>query len=106
MANPITPVRQGESFPFSFKVNADETDTTSGWICTLIVKEFSSDTALINRVIPATTDTTFDGFLTSTETAGLPSDTTYRRIGVLTNAGTDEEQQDISRFAITASWAA
>jgi len=105
MANPITPVRQGVSHPFNFEVNADETETASGWIATLVVKEFASDTALIERVIDADTDTTWSGFLTSTETAALAADKTYRLIGVLTNAGTDEEQQQIERISITPSWA-
>ena len=102
MANPITPVRQGESHDFDFAVIGS--DTTSGWIATLVVKEFPSGTVFITRVVDATTNVTWDGFLTSTETAALAADTTYRLIGILTNSGTDEAQQDISRFAITASW--
>lgn len=102
MGNPINVIRKGESLPFVFDRGGESID---GWICTIEVKNFPGDTALISRVITADGNT-WPGFLTSTETALLDVGN-YRLIGVLTNATTDQEEQitETTRFNVTDSWA-
>lgn len=98
----IVPIRKSGSVPFVFD-RGDE--SIEGWVCTIKVKQFDDDTALISRVItPA--DGVWSGFLTSTETAALTAGITYRLFGILTNATTDEAEQVETRFSLTASWAA
>lgn len=96
----ISVVRQGEDFEFVFDLGGESID---GWVCTIEVKMFPSDTSSITRVI-VPTGNAWEGFLTSSETALLAIGT-YRLIGVLTNSTTDEERQPIIRFNITDSWA-
>lgn len=92
--------RQGESLDFVFD-RGDE--TVSGWVCNIEVKQFTDDTSLISREIPQV-DREWPGFLTATETDAL-SPGTYRLIGVLTNAETDEEEQRLVRFKVSEGWA-
>lgn len=100
--NSIVPIRKSGSVPFIF----DRGDASiEGWVCTIKVKQFDSDTALISRVITPTNGQWF-GILTSTETAALTSGITYRLFGILTNVSTGEEEQVETRFSLTASWAA
>jgi len=105
MSNPIPIVRKGMSLPFVFDRAGK---TIAGWVCTITVKEFKNNAAIFSRVIPE--DATLDppgwsGFLTSTETDTLTTDTLYRLIGVLTNSVTDEEEQIVKRFNLTQTWA-
>ncbi len=101
MVNEITILRKGESLPFVFDRSGQ---TIEGWICTINVKVFPSDTPLITRTVDPV-ERTWPGFLTSAETAGLDSGI-YRLTGVLTNSSTDEEEQIPIRFNITETWAA
>ncbi len=98
----ITVRRKGASIPFTFDRDGESIE---GFICTIKVKQFDSDAALISRVITPTGDE-WTGFLTSTETDALAASITYRFFGILTNAATDEEEQVETRFSLTASWAA
>ena len=98
----IETVRKGESLPFTFD-RGDE--SIAGWTCTIKVKEYDEDTALITKIITPT-DGQWKGFLTGTETATLTEGNTYRIVAVLTNATTDEAEQVEARFSLTASWAA
>ena len=105
MSSPIPVVRKGMSLPFVFDRAGK---AISGWICTITVKEFKNDAAIFSRIIPE--DATLDppgwsGFLTSTETDTLTTDTLYRLIGVLTNTTTGEEEQIVRRFNLTQAWA-
>ena len=106
MTNQITAVRKGESFPFSFTLQNDNNESTSinGYICTINVKKYDSDTSLITRVITPTGNT-WEGYLTSTETAGITNIGTYRLIALINNATTDEEEQQTVRFNLTEAWA-
>lgn len=96
----ITPIRQGESLPFLFDRGGLPIE---GWACEVVVKEYPGDTALITGTVEPTGNV-FEGNLTSAQTEPLPPDTTYRLMGILTNATTDEEEQIESRFSVTASW--
>lgn len=100
MGNEIRILRQGESLPFVFDRSGESIE---GWVCTINVKVFADDTALISRVI-APVDRTWPGFLTSAETGALNVGI-YRLTGVLTNSTTDEEEQIPIRFNITDTWA-
>ena len=94
-------IRKGGSLPFRF----DRGDLTiEGWICNIRVKKFPDDGSSISRLIE-TRAGGWPGLLTSAETDTL-SIGTFRLIGVLTNATTDEEEQILRRFNITESWAA
>ena len=98
-------IGKGASLPFEFDRRGLD---ITGWICTLEVKQFPADAPTITRVITPTNDV-WKGFLTSTETDTLTPARTYRAVGVLTNATTDEEEPiaggDV-RFHATTSWAA
>ncbi len=98
----IEPISQGESLIFTFALIDQE---TPGWICTIFVREFTNSTVAISRVIPADDQfqNVWSDFLTSTETAALGVGT-YRLIGLLTNASTDEERQIVRRFTVSKSW--
>lgn len=97
----IQPVRKGESLPFAFDRNGL---SITGWICTIVVKQFADDTALISGPVTPTNGV-WSGFLTATQTDTLTAGKTYRLYAILTNPDTDEEEQVQSRFSITASWA-
>ena len=71
-------------------------------VCTVEVKKFPADTAIISRIIPAVNNT-WPGFLTSTETAALGVDT-YWLIAQIKNATTDEERQIPERFQVSKVW--
>ena len=105
LGNGIQIVRQGASIDFIF---ANTERETAGWVCTISVKQYPSDTSLITRVIDADgSGFSWTGTLTSTETAALAAGTKpYYLAGVLTKAATDEEEQIIGRFVIAQSWAA
>jgi hypothetical protein len=100
MSNRIELIKQGESLPFEFNLNGE---STSGWICTIDVREYPKSTSLISRVIPTTTGYGWTGYLTSTETAALPEGT-YRLTGIATNATNDEERQQPVRFTVSQPW--
>ncbi len=99
----ISIVRQGGSLPFEFTPGDDQ--NTTDFICTIVVKQFAADSALLSRII-VPTNGVWSGFLTSTETAALSAGTTYRLMGILTDSSTDEEDQIETRFSVTADWAA
>lgn len=102
MANEINIVRKGTSFDFVFDRGGLSLD---GWILTINVRQFPSDSAFVSRVIAAD-GTTWPGFLTPAETTALTSGTTYRLTGVQNNASTGEEQQvvDTIRFNVSDAW--
>lgn len=100
----IPVIRQGEDLEFSFDLDGDD---ITDWVCTIEVKVFPSDTALISRVIPAdSSNSAWEGFLTSTETAALAvsSKSPYYLIGLLTNSTTDQERQVPKRFHVSPTW--
>ncbi len=103
MGNGFTIIRQGESLPFIFDRSGVSIE---GWICTIEIKRFPSDTSLITPRVITPDGRTWPGFLTSDETAALDVNG-YRLIGVLTNATTNEQEQimETTRFNITDSWA-
>lgn len=101
MANEITIIKKGESLPFVFDRSGK---SIAGYVCTLVVKQFPGDVALITRVIPSV-GRTWPGFLTSTETDALAVLGLYRAIGLLVNASTGEEEQVPVRFHLTEAWA-
>lgn len=101
-------VERGESIPFHFDRAGESLDD---WVCRLIIKEFADDDALISRVIVrerppilsrVPPQEAWNGTVTSTETNSLPLGL-YRLIGLLTNSVTDEQEQIILRFNLTAS---
>ena len=99
----ITVANQGESVDFVFDRGGQPID---GFICTIVVKEFAADAALIERVVePDEGSASWSGFLTSTETGGLPIGTTYRFMAILANAATDEQDEIETRLSITGSYA-
>ncbi len=99
----ITPLRRGESLDFCFDLGGEP---ITDWICTMEVRMYTGDDAEISRVIePDTSNRSWPGFLTSSETAGLSSVGTYRILGILTNATTEEQRQVTGvRFNLTESW--
>lgn len=101
LTNQITVRRKGENIPFSFDRKGESIE---GWICTLKVKQFDTDTAIISRVINPSNNG-WSGFLTSTETETLTAGIVYRIMAILTNSATDEEEQIETRVSITPSWA-
>lgn len=96
-------IRQGEDLEFCFSRDGDSLE---GWVCTIFVKQYPNDAPAITRVIPVSTQDplTWQGFLTSTETAALAVGS-WLLIGKLTNSGTDEEDQVLIRFAVSEAWA-
>lgn len=101
----IPSIKQGESFPFVFDLNGED---ISGWILTIFVKQFPSETAIISREIEADSETrAWPGFLTQTETSALPvsSTTPFYLIGKFQNILTDQEIQSPERFNVTPVWA-
>lgn len=106
-------IRQGESLPFIYTLppnpNGTEQDSSqsTNWTCTIYVRQYPSDTPLIEREIDPTNDvygvTSWQGYLTSSETAAL-DEGTYRLAGVLYNSVDDEEVQEVSRFKVSPSW--
>ena len=104
MANEIVGVNKGDVADFVFSRG---NESISGWVCTLKLKRFPADTALVSRVI-AEEDGQWPGFLTTTETAALTVGVTYFMMGVLTNATTGEKEtvENESRIHIEPEWAA
>lgn len=96
---PITTIKQGESFDFEFDRNGE---SIAGWVCTINLKKFPDDTAIINRVITPTGDV-WSGTLTNDDTKDLDV-SQYLLIGKLTNESTGENEQDIIRFYVSKGW--
>lgn len=97
----IAIIPQGNTLDFFF--DRDGADL-KGWVLTLQVRRFASDTADISRVI--TLDDTrqeWRGRLTSTDTAALEIGH-YRLVGRMVNATRDEREDVILRFHITRPW--
>lgn len=61
----------------------------NGFTCTLFVKQFTSDTAAITRVLVPADENTWSDLLTTTETAGLKVGL-WHAFGLLTDAATGE----------------
>ncbi len=95
----INTIKQGESYKFEFNLNGQ---SIAGWVCTIYLKIFPDDTPILTRVI-SPTDSSWSGFLTQAETAGLAI-SHHMLIGKLTNAMTDEEEQQINRFNVAKVW--
>lgn len=101
----IDVIRKGESLPFCFSRDGE---SIADWICTIKVKQYPADTALIERIIaPSNTTRTWPGFLTATETAALAESSTspYTLVGILTNSATDETTEVPLRFNVVPTWA-
>lgn len=102
-AEPV--IRIGGSLPFCF----DRSDLTlSDWTLSITVKDFPSDsTSQITAREIERTGTTWEGYLTSTETSAfsITSETPKYLIGNLVNLSTDEEQTIVLRFHVVPAWA-
>jgi hypothetical protein len=98
-AQVINSIKQGESLPYTFDLDGESTD---GWVCTLNLKKYPDDKTLINRTVTAV-DNEWTGFLTSKDTKNLDV-SQYTLIAKLTNASTNEKDQDTQRFYVTQSW--
>jgi len=98
----ITTIRQGEDLEFIFDLDGED---ITGWVCTIEVKVYPDDAALISRVIPPG-NRVWEGFLTSTETAALDvsTDSPYYLTGILINSSTDQERQIPKRFHVSPAW--
>lgn len=96
----ILVIKQGESFDFEFDRGTESID---GWVCTIFLKKFPADTTILERVITPVNEK-WTGFLTQDETKDLDI-SHYTLIGKLTNATTDEEEQDTRRFNVAKVWA-
>jgi len=96
MADQMSTVRKGGSFPFVFDRSGE---TIDGWICTIKVKKYPGDTPAISRVIEAV-DNEWPGYLTSSETAALTFSGETMLFGEITNASEDREQTPIIRFSL------
>ncbi len=100
----IPSLREDGSLPFIFDRSGM---SLSGWILNIFVKQFIDGPVLIGPIQIANTDPLFwEGYLTSTETSVLaPSaESPYYLIGLMTNAQTDEKQEDELRFHVGESW--
>ncbi len=97
-------MNSGESMDFVFSRGGL---TISGWECTVKLKQYPADSALVDRVITPK-DGEWPGFLTPAETAALTVGITYFLTAELVNASTGEIDQvdDDVRLSITADWAA
>lgn len=100
MADPIEIVQQGESLPFAFDRNGE---SVTGWTCTIEVKQYPDDSALVSRGIALDGNQKFSGFLTGTETGALSAGL-YYLIATLTNATTDEPEVIPVRFQVAVGW--
>jgi len=96
---PITSIKQGESFPYTFDRDGED---ISGWVCTINLKQYPDDAPIIKRVITATDDE-WSGTLTNQDTKNLDVGQ-YLLIGKLTNASTGENEQDIIRFYVSKGY--
>lgn len=96
---PITTIKQGESFPFTFNRGGED---ISGWVCTINLKQYPDDTPIIKRTITATDDE-WSGTLTNQDTKNLDINQ-YMLIANITNATTGEKEVDIDRFYVSKSW--
>lgn len=96
-------IKQGESFPFVFDLSGQD---ITGWTCTIFVKQFPEDVAIIQRVIPPQ-GRQWPGYLTQSETATFTpsSRSPWYIIGKLENTTTDQEIQIEDRFNVGAVWA-
>jgi len=100
MTNKLVVIQKGESLPFKFDRGGA---SIVGWVCVIFVKQKPDDVATIERTITADEDRAFSGFLTKTETELLVEGLWYLT-GVLTDAGTDEQEEIPVRFRVTKSW--
>ncbi len=101
----IKVIQQGVSLPFCFDLDGE---SITDWICTIIVKQYPTETALIERVVePDSASNTWPGFLTAaeTETLGESSTSPFTLAGILTNSTTGEAEQVPIRFNVAPSWA-
>ncbi len=101
MTEPILTVRRGESFEFEYKL-PDETESTTNWTCTVIVRKTPSSDADVERVV-AVDDDVWSGHITSSETAALDFDQ-YTILGLLQNSSTDEVIENNARFKVSESY--
>jgi hypothetical protein len=97
--NKIKRYQKGSSIDFSFD---REGLTISGWVCTIVVKQYSKDAATISRVITATGEV-WEGFLTATETSALATGLWFLT-AVLVNVTDDTVEEKVVRFGIAESW--
>lgn len=100
MLNKLVIIQKGESLPFKFDRGGVSIED---WVCVIKVKQKPVDVATIDRVITSDDDQAFSGFLTKTETNLLIEGLWYLT-GILTNAGTDEQEEIPVRFRVTKTW--
>lgn len=96
---PITTIKQGESYDFEFDRDGED---INGWVCTINLKKYPDDTAIIKRVVTPTDDV-WSGTLTNQDTKSLNVDQ-YMLIANITNATTGEKEVDIDRFYVAKGW--
>jgi len=101
LPNKLIIIQQGESLPFKFDRGGASIE---GFTCQIKVKQKPTDIPDIDRAITADDDRAFSDFLTHTETLNLIAGLWYLT-GVLTNEGTDEQEEIPVRFQVTKSWA-
>lgn len=96
-----TVIQQGQSLPFIFDRGGL---SIAGWVCTIYVKIFPSDTTAITARVITPSACDWPGFLTATETDSLTPGKQYFLIGVLTKGSTDEEEKPPIKFYLQKTW--
>lgn len=101
--NKLAIIQAGESLKFCFDRNGAD---ISGWTCTISVKEKPADAAILSRVVTPSSNS-WEGYLTQTETSGLPvlpKGAAYYLIANLSNTATDEKEVVNVRFRVSTAW--
>lgn len=99
-------IQQSESMPFVFFRGPDPHVPLliDGWVCTIFIKQYQSDSSPINRVI-LPVGLFWKGYLTSDETSSLAHGR-WRLLGEFENASTNEKEHKEIRFNVNANWVA
>ena len=100
MTNKLVIIQKGESLPFKFDRGGA---SIQGWTCQIKVKQKPGDVPIIDRAITADDDRAFSDFLSKTDTDMLVEGLWYLT-GVLTNTGTDEQEEIPVRFQVSKTW--
>lgn len=95
-----TVIQRGDSLPFVFDRDGE---TIDDWLCTIHVKEFPDDTALITQIV-VPVNRTWPGLLTSTQINLLTGGKQYFLIGELVNSVTDEKEKPVIKFYVSGKW--
>lgn len=103
--NKLVRIQNGESLPFKFDRDGAPID---GWVCTIFLKQFPSDTDLltgVGRIIPPELDQrAWIGFLTNSETTTLVGGQEYFLIAALVNLSSNELEEVPVRVSVSESW--